>query len=88
MFGKIILGLMLAAVGFLFVWKADWLHQNFGAIEFAEKHLHAEGGSRVMYKILGVIIILIGFLIATDLTDKFIAWAVSSIFGRTYQAPQ
>jgi hypothetical protein len=83
--GGFIGGMILAAVGFMFVWRSDWLLQNFGAIGFAEKYLHGDGGSRLMYKIFGILIVTIGFLIATDLMDTFLEWAVSSIFGRAIQ---
>ena len=83
--GGFIGGMILAAVGFMFVWKSEWLLQNFGAIDFAEKYLHGDGGSRLMYKIFGILIVTIGFLIATDLMYTFLEWAVSSIFGRAIQ---
>lgn len=84
--GGFIGGLIVAAVGFIFVWKADWLLMNFGAIEFAEKHLRTDGGSRLMYKIIGTIIIIIGLLIATDLMNSFLAWLIRSIFGKSMQS--
>ncbi len=72
--GKFIFGIIIAAVGFLLVWKSEWLINNFGRINFAEQHLGTSGGSRLMYKIIGIIIIFVGFMIAFDLSDNVLAW--------------
>lgn len=79
-FGNFIGGLLIAAVGFLLVWKSEWLINNLGRIPWAEQHLGTEGGSRLMYKTIGFIIIIAGFLHATNLSDAFLGWLVSSIF--------
>lgn len=81
--GGFIGGMIIVAVGFMFVWKSEWLFQNFGAIGFAEKYLHGDGGSRLMYKIFGAIIAIIGLLVATNLMNSFMIWALRSIFGGT-----
>ncbi|PIR06520.1 MAG: hypothetical protein COV55_03210 [Candidatus Komeilibacteria bacterium CG11_big_fil_rev_8_21_14_0_20_36_20] len=78
--GKFIFGIIIAAIGFMLVWKSEWLLQNFGQINFAEKHLGTSGGSRLMYKIIGVIVIIIGLSYATNLTDDFLQWFVNLIF--------
>ncbi len=79
--GKFFLGLIIAIVGFLIVWKSEWLMQNFGRIGWAEQHISTEGGSRLLYKTIGTIIILAGFMIATDLTETFFRWVATAIFG-------
>ncbi|MDD5749905.1 MAG: hypothetical protein PHO91_03950 [Patescibacteria group bacterium] len=79
-FGKFIFGLIITAIGFLIVWKSDWLMNNFGRIGFAEKHLGTEGGSRLLYKIIGLVIIFIGFMYATDLTDSLLNWIANTVF--------
>jgi hypothetical protein len=79
--GKFILGIIIAAIGFLITWKSEWLLNNFGRISFAEKHLHSEGGSRLMYKLIGILVIIIGLLYATDLTDNLIAIVVNTVFN-------
>ena len=67
MLGKIILGLIIAAVGAIITIKAEWIYQNFGAIPSAEKYLGTEGGSRLAYRLIGIAISIIGFLIMTNL---------------------
>ncbi|MCD4761279.1 hypothetical protein K8R42_05315 [bacterium] len=78
--GKFIFGLIVVGIGFLIIWKADWIMINFGRVGWADQHLGTEGGSRVFYKLLGSIIIIVGFMIATDLTDNLLAWIAKSIF--------
>jgi len=80
-FGNFFVGLLIAAVGYLLVWKSNWLLNNFGRIGWAEEHLGSEGGSRLMYKLIGIIIIITGFLHATNLGGAFIKWVATSIFG-------
>lgn len=45
--------------GAIFILKTEWFVQNFGKVAWAEEHLGYEGGTRLFYKLLGVIIILI-----------------------------
>jgi len=78
--GRIILGLVLTAVGILFVLKGEWFYENFGAIPSAEKYLGG-GGSRLFYKLLGVLLALIGFLIMTNLHLGFTNWLGQNLFG-------
>ena len=78
--GKFIIGMIIIAIGFLIVWKSEWLLINFGRIGWAEKHLGTGGGSRAMYKLIGSLIIVFGLLYATDLTNTTLKWLVNSIF--------
>jgi 1,4-dihydroxy-2-naphthoate octaprenyltransferase len=82
-FGNFILGMILAVIGYLTVWKSEWLFVNFGAIGFAEKYLQTSGGSRLFYKVIGFIVTLVGLLIATDLMDNFMQWTLGGLFGAT-----
>jgi hypothetical protein len=78
--GKFIFGIIIAALGFLLVWKSEWLLNNFGRIAFAEKHLRYSGGTRLMYKLIGILVIIFGLLYATDLSNKLIASLVDAVF--------
>lgn len=80
-FGNFIGGILIVGVGFLLVWKSDWLLNNMGRIDWAERHLGTEGGTRLMYKLIGIIIIIAGFLHATNLGAAFARWVATSIFG-------
>jgi len=69
MFGRIIFGLIIAAVGAVVTIKAEWIYQNFGPIPSADKYLGTEGGSRLAYKLIGILISIVGFLIMTNLIE-------------------
>ncbi len=67
MFGRIILGLVIVVIGALVTIKSEWIYQNFGSIPSADKYLGTEGGSRLAYKLIGILISIIGFLMITGL---------------------
>lgn len=59
---RYIFGIIAVLIGFIIIWKSEWLLQNFGRIDWAEIHLGADGGTRLFYKLLGLAIIIISFL--------------------------
>lgn len=69
---KIIGGLIFIIIGTLIVIYTEWLLKNFGRINWFEQHLGAEGGSRMGYKLVGLIIIFIGLLMMTGMVDGFL----------------
>lgn len=78
--GKIIGGLIIGTLGFLMIWKTDWIVQNFGTNSWAESKLGSSGGTRLMYKLIGLIIILYAILMITDLSDEFLMATIGKIF--------
>jgi hypothetical protein len=79
MIGRIIGGLLAAGLGFVLVWKSSWFADNFGSISsWADSHL---GGMRVVYKILGCLIIFIAFLVITNLHVAFFKSVFGGLFG-------
>lgn len=78
---RTLVGLAVVALGFFMAWKTEWFLRILGRNAWAEQNLGG-GGSRVLYKIVGFIFILIGFIIVTDLWDNFITWAVTGLFIR------
>lgn len=78
--GRIIMGLVLVAIGIIFVWKSEWFLKTVGEMGWAEKHLLTMGGSRFGYKLIGIILILIGFMMVTGLFGKIIL----AIFGKSF----
>lgn len=60
---RIFIGIIVVALGFLLVWKSSALLRFFGEIPFAEEKLYSAGGTSTFYKLIGVGIILLGFLI-------------------------
>jgi len=76
---RIIGGLLIAFIGFTFVWKTEKYLQNFGTITWAEIKF-GPGGSRTFYKLLGIIIILVGFMLATNLLGNLLLGTVGRLF--------
>ncbi|MFA6161106.1 MAG: hypothetical protein WCT54_05080 [Patescibacteria group bacterium] len=71
MFTQILIGLVLVAVGATITIKANTVYDWFGSMDFADKYLGA-GGSRLMYRMIGIILCLIGFMVATNLWSSFL----------------
>jgi hypothetical protein len=69
-------------VGTLMVIKTEWLMQNFGRIEWFEKQFGPEGGSRLGYKIMAMVVIFFGLLIMTGLINGFMNWLVSPLIRK------
>jgi hypothetical protein len=78
--GKIIGGLIIGALGFLIIWKTSWIVQNFGTNSWAEAKLGSSGGTRLMYKLIGLIIMLYAMLMITGLSDNFMMATIGKIF--------
>lgn len=77
--GGFILGLIFMIIGFIFVWKTEWFMINFGRIGFAEEHLGTEGGSRLVYKLIGILMIMFGIMYGLNLTRPIMLWLVKII---------
>jgi hypothetical protein len=78
--GRIIGGLVLAGIGFLFVWKSEALLQNVGSIAWAEDKLGSMGGTRMFYKLFGLLIIFFGFMTMTGMFGGFVMGTVGRLF--------
>lgn len=68
---KIIIGIGLTLIGISITNNSDKLFSTFGRIALVEKYLGSEGGSRLFYQLLGIIMVLIGLILITGL-DKLI----------------
>ena len=62
---KIILGLLATAFGVLIVWKSEWIYRTFGPVAVADKYLGMEGGTRLMWKLVGLLVIFMSWLYMT-----------------------
>jgi len=63
-----VVGIIAIIIGFLITWKADWLMDNVGRIAWAEEHLSSGfGGTRLMYKLIGIGVIILSFLLMTGI---------------------
>ncbi len=76
---NIIIGIIIVLVGVGMVIKTEWIVQNFGTNAWAEAKLGYNGGSRLLYKIIGICAIFIGFLLITNLIGGFLAGTVGKV---------
>ena len=81
----IIIGLIIMALGLLPLVKTEWFLYNFGRIGFFESHLAIQGGSRLGYKIVGLITVFIGLLVMVNLFGGFVSTIASPLVR--YQDP-
>ena len=68
---SILFGLIGIGIGAMIVMKSEKMLSAFGRIEFFEKHLGSDGGSRLGYKLFGILIIFLSMLIMTGMIDGF-----------------
>lgn len=76
-FGLFLFGLILMVIGFLAVWKTYWFTQNLGEISDL---LQFQTTRYVNWKTVGVVMMIIGFIIAFGLLDLFFEVVVSRFF--------
>jgi len=79
---KYVIGTIVIAIGFLIVWKADWMMDNFGRIGWAEEKLGTSGGTRLLYKLIGITAIVFAFLSMSGITEAIL----KAIFKPTIEA--
>lgn len=80
MFLRIFFGLIIAAIGFGMTKKPNVALDFIGPVNFAEKAF--SGGSISFFRLLGVIIILVGFLVITNLHEAFFVGTFNFLFGK------
>jgi hypothetical protein len=78
-----IFGVVIFILGLLFIIFTEWFVQNFGRIEWAEAKLGAEGGTRIFYKLLGLILIFFGMLMILGLFGGLVMWIFSPLMPKS-----
>lgn len=78
---KYIIGIIAIIVGALMVIKSDAMLQAFGRVDWAEQHLGTSGGTRLFYKLLGIIIIIIALMGITGFLGSLILNIFGPLFG-------
>jgi len=81
----ILLGIIFCLVGTVITFKADWILREFGRTPEAEQYLPFEGGSRFLYKLIGIGIICLGFLIIGGIHISILNWIGKTLFGGIFQ---
>lgn len=72
----------MIAIGVLIILKTEWFVQNFGASAWAEEKFGTSGGTRLLYKLIGIAFIFFGALAVTNLLNNFLLGTVGRIFIR------
>ena len=83
---RFFIGFIIVVLGFLLVWKANGIVENFGHVPFAEKYLGTDGGTRLFWKLIGILSIILGFMYMFGLIEGVI-WVIFSPLFRG-QTPQ
>jgi hypothetical protein len=81
MIARILIGLAIVAVAAMMVIRTQWFMGIVGRIPWAETHLGG-GGSRALLKIIGVVLIFVGFLVIFNMWEGVIIWILGPLFGR------
>jgi hypothetical protein len=74
-----VIGLILTIAGFFITIKSEAVFGFFGAIQFFEDKLATSGGSRLGYKLIGLLFIFIGVLTMTGLISGFMGFVLSPL---------
>ncbi len=77
--GHIILGIIITGVGAILVVKTEWFLNNFGRMSWFEDKLGSEGGSRLGYKLVGILFLFIGIITLTGSGESFMRWLVGPL---------
>ncbi|MDP2736754.1 MAG: hypothetical protein Q8O59_03180 [bacterium] len=79
---RFLLGMIIIAGGFVLVWQANWIVTTFGHVPWAEKYLGSEGGSRLFWKLMGILVIFIAMLYMFGFIEGVIWSVFGSLFGQ------
>lgn len=76
---NIVWGLIIMAAGTMMIIKTEWLLQNFGRMAWFEDKFGTEGGSRLGYKLIGLIIVIIGIIELSGGMGGFLNWILGPL---------
>ncbi len=76
---QIFTGALIIVAGTFLVIKTEWFMNNFGRIAWFEMKLGTEGGSRLGYKLVGIILLIIGIIVITGSGDNFLRWLLAPL---------
>ena len=76
---RILIGAVLTAIGAFMVIRTQNMVEWFGSVDWAEAKLGG-GGTRLFYKLLGILVCFVGFMVMTNLWNAFLEATLGSIF--------
>lgn len=77
---RIIIGLIVAVVGFFMVYRPRFFFDFLGEQAWVAK-IFSVNDQELAYKIIGIIVIFIGVLIMTNIIYDLLGWALSPIIN-------
>lgn len=77
---SIFYGFLILISGFLIIWKSSWIVDNLGKSAWAEEKLGTSGGTVLLYKLIGLLIMIFGMLTVAGLRDDFLMATLGKIF--------
>ncbi len=77
--GHFFIGALILAAGAFLTIKTEWMLENFGRIAWFEAKFGSEGGSRLGYKLIGIILVFIGIIVFTGSGNAFMSWLLSPL---------
>ncbi|MDD4290350.1 MAG: hypothetical protein PHH83_03715 [Patescibacteria group bacterium] len=77
---NIFYGILIITGGFFIVWKTKWIVDNLGRSDWAEEKLGTSGGTVLLYKFIGLLILIFGMLTLAGLKDDFLMGTIGKIF--------
>jgi hypothetical protein len=80
-FLRILIGLLILGGGAFMVIRTSFFLNFFGHMEWAERKLGG-GGSHLLYKVLGIVLCIVGIMVATNLWDAFLQATLGSVIPR------
>jgi hypothetical protein len=78
---KYLIALIAIAAGCFLVIKTEWLIASFGTSSWAEQHMGTSGGTRLLYKLIGIIIIVLAFMGVTGMLGDILLSFFGPLFG-------
>jgi len=76
---NILLGIIGMLIGASMVIYSEKLLNFFGRLQLFERYLVTFGGSRLGYKIFGLVVFFISLVIFLDLFEEFVLWVFSPL---------
>ena len=83
----IFIGILATAAGAILIIKTEWFINNFGRIAWFEAKMGSDGGSRLGYKLFGIIFIFVGIILMTGSGEAFVRWLLGPLLKYS-QPPQ
>lgn len=75
----IFVGILITAAGAILIIKTEWFLNNFGRIAWFEEKLGSDGGSRLGYKLIGILFLFIGIIVMTGSGNDFMLWLLGPL---------